>query len=310
MSTRQALLNCAFESWYPLFAKYSIKSHIIPLSQDFIDYLCSDSIILPSGPIRQRQVDSDWSDEEEETDELPSFPELREKVEHSIQAFGAVFPKLNWSSPKDAAWMACDQTLRCTSFNDVILLLKSSDFIVHDLKYAAQCDPDWQPTFHLVLRCWYNIVPSMEFRCFIKQDELIGACQRDTSQFYDFLIQERDELWSLLTLFYKERIQGRFPEPNVVMDVYVNRQRKVFLMDMNVFDETTDALLFSWSELKQPLKAELRLIDSPHLAQEPPFALNRLPRDVYDYSQGESVLGFMEKFQQACLEQQLETRED
>lgn len=101
------------------------------------------------------------------------FPELEEEVERAIRELdGAVVPKLNWSSPKvgppllsathlctrfdqsmqaslvwalgstyvpiaqDASWMSVGGTLNCSSFADICLLLKSSDFVSHDLSYA------------------------------------------------------------------------------------------------------------------------------------------------------------------------------
>lgn len=86
-----------------------------------------------------------------------------------------MFPKLNWSSPKDAQWIAFGNTLKCTSPSDIYLLLKSSDFIVHDLKYAyLDCNISIQRPFVLVLRKWIgdDIHPSLEFRCFVKDNNL------------------------------------------------------------------------------------------------------------------------------------------
>ena len=60
--------------------------------------------------------------------------EFEEKVNKIIASFdGAVFPKLNWSSPKDAAWINFGSTLKCTSATDILVLLKASDFINHDI---------------------------------------------------------------------------------------------------------------------------------------------------------------------------------
>jgi hypothetical protein len=37
---------------------------------------------------------------------------------------------------QDAAWISSSGTLRCTLAEEVLLLLKSSDFIMHDLLHA------------------------------------------------------------------------------------------------------------------------------------------------------------------------------
>ena len=44
------MLTFQFSSWYPTFAKHSIKSTIIrPLSDDFRDYLNADGVFMPEG---------------------------------------------------------------------------------------------------------------------------------------------------------------------------------------------------------------------------------------------------------------------
>ena len=56
---------------------------------------------------------------------------------------GQMFIKLNWSSPKDATWIMFNNSLRCSSLSQLYLLLKSSDFIVHDLTRPFKfCDDE------------------------------------------------------------------------------------------------------------------------------------------------------------------------
>ena len=44
------ILAFQFSSWYPQFAKLSLKSTIIkPLSQQFCDYLDADGVFVPEG---------------------------------------------------------------------------------------------------------------------------------------------------------------------------------------------------------------------------------------------------------------------
>ena len=49
-----------------------------------------------------------------------------------------MLPKLNWSSPRDAAWMGFARTLKCTTLTDIFTLLKSSEFVCHDLSMPYQ----------------------------------------------------------------------------------------------------------------------------------------------------------------------------
>ena len=42
------ILACSFSEWYPLFKKVTFPSKIIPLSQEFVDYLLADNLVLRS----------------------------------------------------------------------------------------------------------------------------------------------------------------------------------------------------------------------------------------------------------------------
>lgn len=151
----------------------------------------------------------------------PSFPDLEGNIQDAItQLGGKVFPKLNWSSPKDATWIATTQTLECQNPADVFLLLKSSDFVVHDLSHSYdhcidkhEHDKD-KMEFELVLRKWYDLAPSMEFRCFVRDNKLVGICQRDYTNFYEFLGTIMDEIEKAIVEFYDAVVKGAFPDPN------------------------------------------------------------------------------------------------
>ncbi|KAK9695423.1 hypothetical protein K7432_012969 [Basidiobolus ranarum] len=201
--TKEEIFNCSFSSWYPRFKPHTLKTRLIkPLPEDFVKYLLSDGALYIPGGGEITYLDgddslSDYSDEtssqneDEEEDfsskeENISFPEIETKIRDIIAELdGAVFPKLNWSSPKDAAWISASGTLKCTSPYDVFLLIKSSDFIVHDLCHAFEHCVDADTSvdsssslkldeYELVLRKWYDMHPSMEFRCFVKENKVIG----------------------------------------------------------------------------------------------------------------------------------------
>ena len=55
---------------------------------------------------------------------------------------GAATPKLTWSAPKDAVWMATGNTTMCRNPGEVLLLLKASDAIAFDLTEAYDCCAD------------------------------------------------------------------------------------------------------------------------------------------------------------------------
>ena len=71
--------------------------------------------------------------------------------------------------------------LKCMAPSDVYTLLKSSDFILHDLNHDhvfEGCDSDDQGrpdySLELVLRKWYPVDRSREVRCFVRREILLG----------------------------------------------------------------------------------------------------------------------------------------
>jgi hypothetical protein len=208
------VLECQFSSWYSTFSSLKISgikrtnvtfpSIIIDnLPDDFKEWLLIDGVRLPldatnlsscappetNNPTLSDDVwssdDDDEGDSDSECSTPPkqfSFPQLNQQIQSAIKDLGgSVLPKLSWSAPKDATWLN-GGSLKCQKPGDVYLLVKSSDFCLHDVLHALDdCRPekdhdipDPPPTQQLVLvlRKWCNLHPSMEFRCFVRQDEL------------------------------------------------------------------------------------------------------------------------------------------
>lgn len=174
---------------------------------------------------------------------------------------------------------------QCRSPNDIYLLLKSSDFITHDLEHPFDdCEPDFavsdsssgnktagedvlpEVPYHLVLRQYVNFNPSLEFRCFVRNRKLLCMCQRDQNHF-DFLFGMRDMLRSRIQSFFDEKLRDSFPDSNFVFDVYVPApHQRVWLIDINPWAQRTDPLLFSWLEI-------LRMNDPIGFEEEPEDSL-------------------------------------
>jgi len=173
--------------------------------------------------------------------------------------------------------MVAGNSLECRTPNDIYLLLKSSDFVTHDLEqWDVGCidrrplsPPHQTPDetveggeyvlvppvsvskvdYHLVLRKAFNLNPSLEFRIFVREGVIIGISQRDLN-FYDFLFPLRNDLKKLIMRFWKSEVCGKFTETNYAMDVYVPAPyERCWIVDFDPWDRRTDPLLFSWGEL-------------------------------------------------------------
>uniref|UniRef100_A0A8C8EZG9 Translation initiation factor eIF2 assembly protein n=1 Tax=Oncorhynchus tshawytscha TaxID=74940 RepID=A0A8C8EZG9_ONCTS len=308
---KEQVVNCQFSVWYPIFKKHTIKSLILPLPQNVIDYLLDDGTLVVSGGDNNTQHNqTNNSDSEEEDIQAPEFPEFNSKVLKAINTLGGcVFPKLNWSAPRDANWIALNSSLQCQSLSDIFLLFKSSDFITHDLT---------QPK-------WSELLPGGEFRCFIKENKLIGISQRDYTQYYHHISKQEAQICHSIQEFFSQHIQYQFLDEDFVLDVYRDSWGKVWLIDLNPFGEVTDSLLFTWEELTsgnslsanqeegdtaQQVSPVFRYTTSDVTVQPSPSLSYRIPRDFVDLSTGEDaykLIDFLKlKRQQEDSEEEVE----
>lgn len=106
------IIACDIRNWYNTFKKVTIPSEFIPLPDEFIDFILNKDFFMDNnnGCFGEWTDDSEedaWVDEEIKS--LPednniigssSFQEIQERIKKVIDKWEAVFPKLNWSSPK------------------------------------------------------------------------------------------------------------------------------------------------------------------------------------------------------------------
>ncbi|EDN08646.1 cell cycle control protein [Histoplasma capsulatum] len=283
---RSHILHCSYHYWHPKYRSVTPKARLIPLNDAFLNYLRADGIILPPQDENPPGADddsgiyslSDDSDpDDDDVDPSIQWQEIHAQIKATIEELGGkVAPKLNWSAPKDATWISATNDMQCRTPNDIYLLLKSSDFVTHDLEHAFDgCVSDTEEKsdgeveveveegkekeqkqaeqsripYHLVLRKYITLNPSLEFRCFVRDRKLLCLCQRDLNHF-NFLFGLRDNLRDKIQTFFDIRLRDTFPDPDFVFDVYVPPpHNRVWLIDINPFALRTDPLLFSWLEI-------------------------------------------------------------
>uniref|UniRef100_A0A671SJV3 Translation initiation factor eIF2 assembly protein n=1 Tax=Sinocyclocheilus anshuiensis TaxID=1608454 RepID=A0A671SJV3_9TELE len=293
---KEQVVNCQFSVWYPLFKKHTIKSLILPIPQNVIDYLLDDGTLVVLNCVNLLQA--------------PEFPEFNIKVQEAINVLGGcVFPKLNWSAPRDANWIALNSSLQCQGLSDIFLLFKSSDFITHDLTqsflHCSDDSPDPTINYELVLRKWSELIPGAEFRCFVKENKVIAISQRDYTQHYQHIAKQEASISSSILEFFRDHIQYQFPDEDFVLDVYRDSSGRVWLIDFNPFGEVTDSLLFTWEELTFGKYLTdgpaFRYTTSEVTVQPSPCLSYRIPRDFLDLTTGEDaykLIGFLKLGQQ------------
>jgi len=330
LPSRSEVLACQISSWYPTFSKLPpqnalqrksviFRTVIIDLPDDFKDFLLADGVQLPEGTKASTCLSNEtqsWSSESENgvgdtaepsTERIFSFPDLNEKIQLAIDEMGGeVFPKLNWSAPRDATWMNGGR-MSCSTPGDVYLLIKSSDFCSYDVNQALHAvsteedctESDFQ--LQLALRKFFTIHPQQEFRCFVKSRKLIAISQRQASQHYPQLSDDMERYVDLLCDFFDSVLRDELSLPeNFVFDAYLDRKERVWLVDVNVWASRTDSLLFSWEELctinSYDGVPSVRIVGSDKEVRVDPLASYRAPIDVVKMAGS----GEFEEFMRQC----------
>jgi hypothetical protein len=169
---------------------------------------------------------------EKKNENEKKFPEILNFMKDTINEFGFVFPKLNWSAPIDSTWiLPYENKLKCNTIHELLLTLKSSELLNYDLDLCysfieenikennseenineinmkenlnnkeninfnesendiknennennenikeninEKINENKQLDKILVLKQYYKLDPSMEFRLFIKNNNIVG----------------------------------------------------------------------------------------------------------------------------------------
>lgn len=183
--------------------------------------------------------------------------------------------------------------------DDILILLKSSDFIAFDLQHGAN---------ELVLRRWENIDASLEFRVFVRDRCIIAMCQRDIYNHYPFLVSSSASILQKIISFHASIPVHH--QSSYVLDVYI-RPNNTLVVDLNPWGAPTDALLFSWDELTLwEGIPELRVIEThadPRRVRDVAFGSNRLPMDMFAIGNGLTHDDMVDKFRDLCAKNVAET---
>lgn len=267
---------CQFDAWYTHFATHAYRCCALVAPSELLQFLeGGDGLRLADD--NNVVIRDTYVDEAEDYDDDNWQSELNEPVNDAIDSVlpttfrdeltdaiakmgGSCFVKLNWSAPRDAAWLlgVHQAALQFSSVDQILLALKGSDFIAHDLTHRydhcvdASSASDVAPMrLTIVLKPWRALRTSGEFRCFVFRRQLIAVSQRHADTFFRFLIAEEPALARTIAAFFAEHVatQTQFPLESFVCDVYVTSSGAVRIVDIGPFGRMTDAILFQWDEI-------------------------------------------------------------
>ena len=181
--------------------------------------------------------------------------------------------------------------MACSSPDEVLLLLRGSDRVAHDVCGAVPESSAADVQHAIALRKWHDLDPGHEFRAFVVDGALAGVSQRDIAQEHSWLHEPaaRAEMLDLISDFFAEHLASTFSLPTYAFDVYVTSRRRVRLIDFNPPGDTTAGLLYDWDELLEGgLAPELRVV-SGGAALRPNLAVYGMPYDFVDDSEGSAL---------------------
>jgi len=280
---------CAATSWLPSLAvarpRVVFPHALIPLTPDFVAWLESDGMGLPDAPEslppspadprHGRPAPPPAAVRDDGSPPSPSarrwcFPDVESALTEAIARFGGegsredgggglVFVKLSWSAPMDAGWAMPDGMCACATPGHVFKLLKASDLAQYDVdawkraSAVAAGDATLPPLpLALVVRPWYHVHLSREWRVFIAERGVVAICQRHVDHVFPHLADAaaQAEVSSLLEPLCVGVVAPAVPLRDFVVDAYVDRRGRAWVIDVAPWGGDTDPLLFTWEELE------------------------------------------------------------
>lgn len=178
------------------------------------------------------------------------------------------------------------QSLCCKSAKEVILLLKSSCLVANDLELTQQLS--LQP--RLNLSKFHKLKEGMIFRGFVKGKQLVAACQKDISAYYEYLKGLQSVISEKIQEIFKE-IAEKCPLDDFTFDVYFDLppRYRVFIIGFNPFGDDTDPLLFTWDYLESVSEFKVGIVSEPSIRSSN-LAGYRVPIEI---SEGQDLTEFI-----------------
>ena len=172
---------------------------------------------------------------------------IRSRVSDALRGFpGGAFVRLGSRSPKDA-WLGHRTGFRCCADDGkdpLRFILDCSERMYEDLSTAIA--ENYEP--HIFVRRWMEFDPQWEFRCFMRDRELVGISQYNYREHCRFLDEKS----------IRNRIEDFFPGfrdachlDSVVFDVVIIPPVggvHTVLLEINPWFGWTDPCLFSWKD--------------------------------------------------------------
>ncbi|KAK3587927.1 hypothetical protein CHS0354_014445 [Potamilus streckersoni] len=178
---------------------------------------------------------------------------------------------------------AAFQALKVKNADEVIDMFLRSERIYQDLLLAAVNQKEKYHE-HFVIRKFVDIDVDMEFRGFVFAYELVALSQYNYLICSERLVKDRTKIADSVKTYYdqavKEKLKNaKFPDNFIVDFAICDDGKKIWMIEINPFLETTDGALFSWQHERHLLEGaegfQFRITERPR-----PGAKTMLPQSV------------------------------
>lgn len=152
-----------YEDYYPYLRKICVWSKIMYLPKELEDFFKEESI----HPDNAINILKDHNND------------LFNRINNLFSDWEALFPKINNKAAKDSEFIVPE--MKCLNIEELFVLLKSSSLICREAikSYENNSNPS------LILKKWYPMSSSKEFRVFIKDYCIKGITQRRVNTIYE-----------------------------------------------------------------------------------------------------------------------------
>lgn len=182
----------------------------------------------------------------------PDITDVKNLLQKIIDQFpNGTFIKLGSRSPKDSFYGFVNGFKSNNSEESLNILLGGSERIYEDLTLALNFD--YNP--HIWVREYIDIEPWSEFRCFVKDNNLVGISQYNylNNEIFDEIINQHKSIEYAILSFFNDFIKDNMTLENYIFDVFVKYKKykeyqiwDVKLIEINPWLFMTDPCLYKW----------------------------------------------------------------
>lgn len=154
------------------------------------------------------------------------------------------------------------QALAIETGEEAVDLLTNSERTFRDINQALQFPKLWD--MKGIMRSFEPIPYHNEFRVFVYEGQITAISQYDHRLYFPELNtgDARERIQETITAFFRDEVRELLGSKSYIIDLGITQEGKVKVIELNPYEPTTGAAMFSWED-------ELKLLQGERDASEP-----------------------------------------